>query len=1303
MAYYNSGKSISYAPEADNSIINTLLYGIKWETSNIGTAINLTYSFPYTTSSTANWTSDYYYLNGEPYFTTSGLSSTQIIAAISAMQSWANVANITFTEVVENGDEVGDIRFAFSSAVEDAWGWSYLPNEYAFAGDIWISPDNDSDFSVGSYNYMALIHELGHSLGLKHPGYYGEGDEAPFLPYSTDNKQYSVMSYHDAFGNRMYENQPYYRYMWADEGTGYYVVPEAKTPMVYDILAMQYLYGANMSYHNTDDTYLFDENTAPFLMTIWDGGGNDTISVVGSVNSSIIDLNEGAYSVIQTSRFRGYDTISDKYVDNMYNLGIAYGAIIENAIGGEVNDTLTGNQVDNILEGRGGDDTIDGGAGNDTMDGGDGNDTASYQSSTAGVTVNLTTITAQNTIGAGTDTLTNIENLTGSKYNDILSGNSENNILNGGAGVDTISYKNSTAGVTVNLATITAQNTVGAGTDTLANFENLTGSDYNDILTGNSSNNVLEGGLGNDTLNGSTGIDTVTYESSTAGVVVNLSKTIAQDTIGAGTDIITAFENITGTNYNDILTGNSSANTINGNGGNDTLDGGAGNDVLNGGTGIDTVSYQSSTAGVTVNLTTIVAQNTIGAGTDTLTNFENLTGSNHNDTLTGDSGNNIIIGGTGDDIIDGGYGADTIDGGDGIDTLTYLSSLEAITVDLSNTSSLFDVDIVSNIESIAGSNYDDLFIGDTTNNILNGGAGVDTISYKNSTAGVTVNLATITAQNTVGAGTDTLANFENLTGSDYNDTITGNSSNNVLEGGLGNDIINGGTGIDTVTYENSTVGVSVNLTLTSAQTIQGTEKDTITGVENLTGTNYDDILTGNSSANTINGNGGNDTLDGGAGNDILNGGDGVDTLSYATATAAIKVNLSTTSAQVTGGSGTDTVSNFENLIGSKYNDTLTGNDSNNTIDGGVGNDIIEGGLGNDALDGGIGIDTLSYALSSFSVTVDLSNENAQDTIGAGSDTIIGFENLTGSNYDDTLKGNTLNNIILAGLGNDTLNGGLGNDTLDGGVGIDTVTYEDSTVGVSVNLALTTAQTIQGTEKDTIKNIENLTGSDYNDILKGSTLSNTINGLDGNDTIIAGTGKTNDIFDGGDGIDTISYEQATSLVTIDLSNTSSQVTTGSGSDTITNFENLTGSNYNDTLTGDNNNNTIIGGAGNDTINGNGGNDTLDGGAGNDIFIFDQVLSIDNIDTILNFSSVYDTIKIDDSIFDVFTNLGTILQSNLFSSIDGSASDGDDYILYNTTTGELSYDNDGSGSNAALVFATLGTTLHPTISYTDFVVI
>ncbi|CUV65016.1 putative Serralysin [Sulfurovum sp. enrichment culture clone C5] len=1014
MANYLYGKSVSDVPEADNSIINTLLYGIKWEISSIGTAINLTYSFPYTTSSTANWTSDYYYLNGEPYFTTSGLSSTQIIAAISAMQSWANVANITFTEVVENGDEVGDIRFAFSSAVEDAWGWSYLPNEYAFAGDIWISPDNDSDFSVGSYNYMALIHELGHSLGLKHPGYYGEGDEAPFLPYSTDNKQYSVMSYHDAFGNRMYENQPYYRYMWADEGTGYYVVPEAKTPMVYDILAMQYLYGANMSYHNTDDTYLFDENTAPFLMTIWDGGGNDTISVVGSVNSSIIDLNEGAYSVIQTSRFRGYDTISDKYVDNMYNLGIAYGAIIENAIGGEVNDTLTGNQVDNILEGRGGDDTIDGGAGNDTMDGGDGNDTASYQSSTLGVVVDLSKTTVQDTIGAGTDMLTNIENLTGSKYNDILIGNSENNILNGGAGIDTISYKNSTTGVTVNLATITAQNTVGAGTDTLANFENLIGSDYND-------------------------------------------------------------------------------------------------------------------------------------------------------------------------------------------------------------------------------------------------------------------------------------------------TLTGNSSNNVLEGGLGNDIINGGTGIDTVTYENSTVGVSVNLTLTSAQTIQGTEKDTITGVENLIGSDHDDILIGNSSANTINGNGGNDTLDGGAGNDILNGGDGVDTLSYATATAAIKVNLSTASAQATGGSGTDTVSNFENLIGSKYNDTLTGNNNNNTIDGGVGNDIIEGGLENDTLIGGVGVDTISYATSSQAISIDLSIEDAQDTIGAGMDTITGFENLTGSNNDDTLKGNALNNIILAGLGNDILNGGLGNDTLDGGVGIDTASYEYSNVGVTVNLALTSAQTIQGTEKDTIKNIENLTGSDYNDILKGSTLSNTINGLDGNDTIIAGTGKTNDIFDGGDGIDTISYEQATSLVTIDLSNISSQVTTGSGSDTITNFENLTGSKYNDTLNGDSNSNIILGGAGNDTINGNGGNDTLDGGAGNDIFIFDQVLSIDNIDTILNFSSVYDTIKIDDSIFDVFTNLGTILQSNLFSSIDGNALDGDDYILYNTTTGELSYDNDGSGSNAALVFATLGTTLHPTISYTDFVVI
>ena len=117
---------------------------------------------------------------------------------------------------------------------------------------------------------------------------------------------------------------------------------------------------------------------------------------------------------------------------------------------------------------------------------------------TSAVTVNLSIGAAQNTGGAGTDTLLNIENLTGSNFNDTLSGDGNNNTLDGGAGTDTVTYASAGAGVTVSLAISGAQNTGGAGTDTLLNFENLTGSAFNDTLSGDGNNNTLDGGAGTD-------------------------------------------------------------------------------------------------------------------------------------------------------------------------------------------------------------------------------------------------------------------------------------------------------------------------------------------------------------------------------------------------------------------------------------------------------------------------------------------------------------------------------------------------------------------------------------------------------------------------------------------------------------------------------------------------------------------------------------------------------------------------------------------------------------------------------------
>jgi Ca2+-binding RTX toxin-like protein len=1313
--------------------------------------------------------------------------------------------------------------------------------------------------------------------------------------------------------------------------------------------------------------------------------GNDTFTVTGAqldaliIGSGLINMGGGSADTINlkstSSDLNTSGATADSFVQGLevISASAAISAVTINLSGQTEAFTITGSANADTITGGSGADTIDGGAGNDTIEGGLGIDTLTggadtdlltYAGATAGVTVSLATTTAQNTGGAGTDTISGFENLTGSAYNDTLTGDAGNNVieggagndvLDGGAGTDTASFAGATASVAVSLATTTAQNTGGAGTDTISGFENLTGSAYNDTLTGDGGNNTIIGGAGNNTLDGGAGTDTLDYSGATAAVNVNLSVFFGGQIASAngygGTDTLSHFESVIGSAFNDNITGSD--------GGGGSLYGGAGNDsisplfgfsyTIDGGSGTDGLNFFLNGSGPSViNLAAGTGTNGQG-GTLTITNVENIFGDAYNDTYTGDSGANSIYGAAGSDTIDGGLGNDTLDGGTGTDTLLYTSATAGVTVSLAVTTAQntggAGTDTIVNFENLTGSSYNDTLTGDSGNNtiegglgndVLSGGAGTDTLSYASATAGITVNLSTTTAQNTGGAGTDTVSGFENLTGAGFSDTLTGDSGANAISGGDGNDIITGGAGADTLDGGNGNdtfnlangdfasgetltggagndtivltnaatvdfttgtlsavesltgsagndavtmlathyagmlsaidlagdtdtltvvVSGSMDITASAAATISNVElgilngtaaNDTltitgaqldalmlglvaainmgagtdtlnltsnsvrltdlgvsgdflITGLEiisaaavsgnvtismasqtegfTVTGGSGNDALTGGSGADSISGGNGNDTISGGAGADTLDGGSGNDVFNFANGdfatgesitggantdtivltnattvdfttgtlatvetltgssgndsvtiwatsyagmlsaidlgagndTLAVKVSgtvdisgiaaatvtnvsnaglqgsasddtITMTGAQLTAillgfganillGSGTDTINLtststglnslgtnsdflfaqteiisgalaasgiYITVTGQTEGFTLIGSSGNDTLTGGSGDDTIDGGLGNDTLTGGPGNDTVSYASATAGVTVNISLGTAQNTAGAGTDTLSGFEKVIGSAYndrltaistggstvdgaggDDTLIGTNFAETFFGGAGSDNISSAAGGDYVDGGDGNDSITtgngadtvyggngddaistaagsdYIDGGAGNdSISTANATATIYGGDGNDTISTAagnDTINGDNGDDYITSGGGNDTASGGAGNDTIDGGAGT--DVLDGGTGTDTVSYNSIASNVTVDLSVTIAQNTGGGGTDTITNFENILGGAGNDTLTGDGNNNTIDGGIGNDIMNGGAGTDTL----------------------------------------------------------------------------------------------------------------
>ncbi len=682
---------------------------------------------------------------------------------------------------------------------------------------------------------------------------------------------------------------------------------------------------------------------------------------------------------------------------------------------------------------------------------------------------------------------------------------------------------------------------------------------------------------------------------------------------------------VEGTKGDDVLEGGPGDDTFIAGPGDDTVLGGEGADDINGKTGFDIVDYSFSNAAVSVSLENDGQPQSGGhAEGEILRSVEGVVGSNFGDRIIGDGARNLLDGGNGNDFLDGGRGADTLlggngndtivahndgaevyDGGEGTDTLHVnsrvelrddgINSIENLVIEASagenalarlNSSQMgfetitfnsvndrsavvevqFDTDDVdlSDITfngfeagrdrvEIVANGRDNRIIGSEADDFIRAGGGNDTVS--------------------TGDGNDDIRGGEgadDLNGGAGDDQILGEDGDDYIQGGEGADTLDGGNGRDTVSYTESDAGVAVSLhqgaTAQRGGTAQG---DVLRNIENVDGSQSDDVVTGNNGANVIGGFAGNDIIEGLGGADTIEAGSGDDMVIVGAGDGRV----------IDGGVGFDTL-RVADRVGLQRNDEVTGFEALEIVGTAGRNALLrldadqftfekityESLNGRAAIIEIFGDDTKVLDFS----TAELIGFDGQDEFrfyGSGSD-----EAVTGTALDDRLEGRNGNDVLNGGDGadllfgqdgNDVLIGGAGSDRLDGGSGIDTVDYSASAEGIDIVLDNGNRRGDGGDAGgDQLISIENVIASAFDDLVRGSNADNRIEGgegddvvegLGGNDVLIGEDG--NDVLDGGRGEDLLIGGAGNDVLTGGTHADTFRFTDrdGFGQDVITDFE------------------------------------------------------------------------------------------------------------------------------------------------------